>query len=671
MLARYILFSLLISIVLVAKTQTQQQPVQKMYKAPDGKLYINKKLPVYLFLSTSADGSTGMQKLESDSTKAFANPMYFDTEGYNTFRSPSAVNPKTKQLVYPITDVVFEVYADSRAPHTKTDFDPDLNYVNKKAFGGKNIKLSLVGSDALSGVENTFYSINNTEYKPYTAELTFDTEGNYIITYYSVDNVGNIENVNKTEFNIDITPPATELVFDGGKFENIISGNTKLKLVATDQVSGVSKILFSIDNKKFQTYSYPIQAQYYTEGEHIIKYYAVDKTGNTETEHEFVFFIDKTPPILVDELMGNSYNVNGREYSSGRTKLKLTAVDNKAGIREIKYSINNQEYQVYEKPFYLTSVSGQLSVQSYCVDNVGNKSVATEKSTRSRAAFVDLTGPQLKHNFIGKVFITRDTIFINKDTKIQLLATDPESGVKNITYSLNNNAEQNYTNPFNITTEGVQTLNIYGYDNVDNSNRSTVVLVIDNQGPDIYNRFSILPIGKKIIDTVERELYLSHAVLFLSATDTKVAIDKIYYSVNGSPEKLYTGIIDNLKRGMDYKINVKAYDKLGNLNQHEIIFATDNTGPEIGTRFSVTPVNKTQINGEQIDVYPAHVSLFLSVINAPVAYDRIFYSINGSKEKLYQGIIDGFAKGSQIKMHIRAVDKLGNQTSNDIHFVIE
>jgi len=652
-----------------------QQPLEhpkKTYQGENGKFYIQKSLPIYLYISTEPDKKGEMHQLQSDSTKAYANPMYLDTEGYNTFKSPSAVDQKTKKIHYPLTDIVFEVYADSRAPRTKMKYDVLKKYFNGKIlYVGKNLKIELNSYDVHSGVEQILVSIDSAGYKKYTGLLEFNKEKVYTVDYYAVDNVGNAEHPKHKSFSVDLIAPTTELIFDGEKYEEHISGRAKLILKTEDNISGIAATYYSIDDKKYKKYSYPLSSKYLTEGDHTIKYYSVDRVGNKELEKEYAFYVDKTPPILVDEIMGNSFVVNGKEYSSGRTKLKLTAVDNKSGVKEIKYSINNDPYVLYEKPFYLTTVSGSLAVASYAIDNVGNKSVSSEKSTKSSAAYVDLTGPQLKHKYIGRIFKARDTTYINKETKIKLSAFDAESGVKSLNYSLNGGDELPYTEPFSIEKEGIYLLSINGYDNVDNSNRETVSLVVDNTGPNIYARFSVLPISKREINGNQSDVYPSHAVLFLSATDSKVAIDRIYYSLNGGEEKMFTGIIDGFKRGKDYVIDVKAYDKLGNVNSSRVVFGTDNSGPEVFTRFSVHPVANEEIGDEIVDVYPDHVSLFLSVINAPIAYDRIYYSINKGKEHKYQGIIDGFKAGSVINMAIRALDRLGNETKKDIKFKIE
>ena len=65
------------------------------------------------------------------------------------------------------------------------------------------------------------------------------------------------------------------------------------------------------------------------------------------------------------------------------------------------------------------------------------------------------------------------------------------------------------------------------------------------------------------------------------------------------------------------------------------------------------------------------VSIFISVTNAFIAYDKIYYSINGSSEKLYNGIVEGFKPGTDITLKIRAIDQLGSQTDKEIQFIIE
>ena len=115
---------LFFSVFFIAYAQSQEplKHEKKVYVAPDGRIYINKSLPVYLRIATSPDENSKSYLLKSEVTTKYSNPMYFDVEGYNTFRSPSSVDTVTKQPVYPAQDIIFEVYADSKAPLTNVDF---------------------------------------------------------------------------------------------------------------------------------------------------------------------------------------------------------------------------------------------------------------------------------------------------------------------------------------------------------------------------------------------------------------------------------------------------------------------------------------------------------------------------------------------------------------------
>ena len=137
-----------------------------MFQAPDGKLYINKSLPLYLRISTSPSENAPSYLLKSEVTTKYSNPMYLDTEGKNTFRSPSAVDTTTKAIVEPKEDIVYEVYADSKAPRTHLKFENSKKSKmekDDKTFVNGDLVIDLVSNDEMSGVEQVLYSINGAE----------------------------------------------------------------------------------------------------------------------------------------------------------------------------------------------------------------------------------------------------------------------------------------------------------------------------------------------------------------------------------------------------------------------------------------------------------------------------------------------------------------------------
>jgi len=567
---------LLIVLFLASFSLKSQEPLnhpKKFYVSEDGKMYVHKEMPLYFRVSSSPDENAPSHLLTpAEGSEKYANPMYLDTEGYNTFRSPSKVDTATKKIVYPQEDVIFEIYSDSRPPVTRFSLSSKKPYQNNDVlFFEQPIDLTLEASDAMSGVEATYYSINGQNYRTLDQPVTLDKEILYEIYYYSVDHVGNAEDPKTLQIKIDLTPPETKLSVSTDDYQDILSPRSKIILEANDENSGVKQTIFSLNDGSEYRYNQPVNISKLSEGEHSLSYYSVDHAGNKESLQTFSFYLDKTPPMVVDELIGNTFIANGREYSSGRSKVKLTAMDNKAGVKEIRYSINDGEFQVYSKPFYLNK-SGKLKIQTFVIDHVNNQKIHTIMTDKSNIAYVDLSGPELGHHFNGPAFTTKDTAFITRNTKISFSANDNASGTKQIMYNIDNGTMQEYNQPFSINQEGSHVVTYMGYDNVDNSSTNSFICVEDNTGPEIFFRFSMISEKTKVIDNKKYDVYPGHVVLFLSSTDTLVGFDKMNYSVNGSTAKSYNSLIKGFSENQVYHIDVQSFDKLGNQSQKKIEF---------------------------------------------------------------------------------------------------
>lgn len=573
---RYKIPLLLTFLSIVFLSVNAQEPLvhkKKFYQSEDGKLYVNKDVPLYFRVSSSPDENTESYLLNpSTDSKKYANPMYLDTEGYNTFRSPSKVDTVTKQIVYPLEDIIYEIYADSRPPVTSFSFNGKKYYKNEGIYYfAEPMDVSFNAVDETSGVEDTYFSINGQSYRKLTDQIKLDKEILYEIKYYSVDHVGNTEEPKEIKIKIDITPPETKLSVSTDNYNDILSPRSKIILEAADENSKVKQTFFSINEGTEYNYRQPVNISGLSEGEHTLSYYSVDHINNQENKKTYPFYLDKTPPMIIDELIGNTFVANGREYSSGRSQVKLTAMDNKSGVKEIRYSINDGEFQEYTKPFYLNQ-SGKLKIQTFVTDNVNNQEISTIMTDKSKIAYVDLSGPSLGHHFEGPHFVAKDTIFVTNKTKVSLSAKDDGAGFKRMEYSINNEPMQEYTKPFSVNKEGSHTINYTGYDNVDNSSTNTFICVEDNTGPEIFFRFSMISEKTKIINNKEYDVYPNHVVLFLSSTDALVGFDKIIYSINGSTPRQYNTLIKDFSHNTQYTIDVTATDKLGNESEQSIAF---------------------------------------------------------------------------------------------------
>jgi len=59
----------------------------------------------------------------------------------------------------------------------------------------KEVDVSFIPTDNVSGVLGTWYSLNGQQFKKYTGIFTLGTEGLYNLRYYSVDRAGNNESI--------------------------------------------------------------------------------------------------------------------------------------------------------------------------------------------------------------------------------------------------------------------------------------------------------------------------------------------------------------------------------------------------------------------------------------------------------------------------------------------
>lgn len=556
--------------------QEQKKHEKKIYTDSLGNLYWNKDLPCRVWISVDENSEKIMLK-NPDQAK-YTNPLYFDTEGNNFIRTLWAVDSNTKETVYPKQEIMFPVIVDSKPPVSKIHIsDASKTVHNGMTYYSKDLFIELTAVDNFSGVEQIYYSINGQAYTEYKDKIVFDKNGEYLLKYYSVDNVGNAEEVKNTDgvrFTVSTNAPVTKHEIIGIADNNVISIETQLKLNVEATAAGTKATYYSIDGESKRIYnkqSVPISQL--NNGDHTITYYTVDNLGNTEDEKSYEFYLDKLAPILTSDVLGDRYIVNDKIYFSGRTKLKLTAVDNKSGVDKTMYSVDGSEFKEYSEPFYLPGVPGLHTIRYFAVDKMknnttGSRSVKYEEyNHKVEKIYVDLTGPTISHRFLGNIFNTRDTVFINKNTKIQLTAYDAESGTDHIAYSFDGDlAETTYDKPFSIEKSGLHTLEYFGYDKVNNRNVGKIYFYGDNEGPTPEIKFSIKSLGKK----EELDIYPEYVQLYLSATDDMIGTKDIYYSINGSIETKMTKLyIEGFMKGRINTVNVKAVDKLG--NPHETI----------------------------------------------------------------------------------------------------
>ena len=546
-------------------------PEKSFYVDSLHRFYTQTELPLYVQIASKPDDPKPINLPQSDfiDRPNAIIPLYLDGNGKHLLRHKDALHN---------TENLFVVYADGTAPKSTSRFSgAPIHTANGKIYYGKNLTIHLNTSDDLSGVKAFLYSLNGEKYHAYLQPIAVNQEGDNLLKYYAYDNVGNVEKLNERPFIVDITPPNTVHKTEGLHLQGkVLSAASHIRLEFSDNLSGVASTRFAFNNETEKLYvGGNIKFDYLPEGENTLYFYSVDNVKNVEERKKFEFFYDKTPPILATDILGDRFIVDDRVYFSGRTKLKITAVDNKAGVKALRYAINDLDFKDYVEPFYLPSKQGIHIVRYYAIDSLDNatadlKNLRFEEFKHNTSKiFVDLTGPSLFYSFEGPNYTSRDTVFISDKTRICLNFTDAESGPKHLAYAKENNpAEINYTMPFTLDEAGWHTIQIVGYDNVNNRNQRIFGFVVDNEPPIIDFRFSVQPIGRR----EGLDIYPPFVSVYFAPHDNLSGVDRVSWSLNGSLEQVYQSRVSGFARGQKHKLVVTVSDKLGNTSSKSIEF---------------------------------------------------------------------------------------------------
>jgi len=191
-----------------------------------------------------------------------------------------------------------QIKIDETAPTTQCQLS---GYKGNDGWYITNVTVTLVATDATSGVNKTFYRINNGTWNEYTEPFDITEDGVYTLYYYSVDKAGNEEEEKTKTIKIDKAMPTVTIIkpregylyIEDREIMSTVFGNTiiigKITIVvdASNHESGISKVEFCIDNVLQESVTqqpYAWQWNYLAIGTHLIKVIAYDNAGNSASD---------------------------------------------------------------------------------------------------------------------------------------------------------------------------------------------------------------------------------------------------------------------------------------------------------------------------------------------------------------------------------------------------
>ena len=145
-------------------------------------------------------------------------------------------------------------YYDNQPPVTAHTLDPPYPD-GENGWYVSNVTVTLNATDDKSGVNVTYFRINNSEWKKYDEPFILSEDGDDIlIEYYSVDNAGNVENIKSVTIDIDLTPPYIKLLYEIVGGNRIIGWSIEFTVIAYDNTSGVcGRVEFYFNNELQET----------------------------------------------------------------------------------------------------------------------------------------------------------------------------------------------------------------------------------------------------------------------------------------------------------------------------------------------------------------------------------------------------------------------------------
>jgi hypothetical protein len=205
-----------------------------------------------------------------------------------------------------------------------------------------------------------------------------------------------------------------------------------LVFTSSDKYSGVENMYMSIDNEKFQVVKDTVRLD--KQKEYTIRYYALDRVGNSGAVQTQTFTLDLSPPV--SSLLLNKEPLPKDPVLSSKQQLQLTATDSLAGVKESLYKVDqNDRFSRTSGTIYLNRLEeGPHTISFYSIDNVG---VAEDVKTVS--FYIDNTSPVIQLTFTGEHSAGRnDLVYVSPKTSIKIEAADNKSGIDRIEYAPGN-----------------------------------------------------------------------------------------------------------------------------------------------------------------------------------------------------------------------------------------
>ena len=426
--------------------------------------------PVSITLTTTDKGSG-----------VFASYFALNSEAFSSYTSAIVLDQEMDYTLkfYAVDNVGNE--SKSRMRLYSLDFTPPTT--THKIIGGHTMvgsedvlsprsKISLKSRDLKAGVKEIRYRFKDKKgvYKKSLLTMKGLKDGVHSVVYAAEDRVENAEaNVTFT-FYLDSIPPVVSHDLLGDQYQKgkktFVSGRTTVELTGTDNKAGLRRIRYFLPKAKAKTYNSPFGFPQ-RNGAYTYSFAASDNVLNVSKTIKNTVTIDVSAPKVRPKFSGEHYFSRKTHYVRLATEISLPTTDNLSGVQDVKYSVDGTSDISYTTPFLL-STEGEHSLSYSATDNVNNTS-----GEETIALFVDEKAPEIYTHFSVNPTVPDQDVYPLKSL-LYPAATDKQSGIRDIFYSINGGAEIKFKNPLSFKRRMAYKVMIKAIDNVGNISTSEV-----------------------------------------------------------------------------------------------------------------------------------------------------------------------------------------------------
>lgn len=428
------------------------------------------------------------------------------------------------------------------------------------------VTVTLAPYDAQSGVASTYFRTDSDDWSAYSLPFVVAGEGVHSVQFYSVDNAGNAEYVKTLTVKMDEQDPVST-IGSSGVSTGWNLGSVYVSLTASDQVSGVQRIEYRLNNGSWINYTgnFPVT----TQGHNTLWYAATDNAGNRELEQNILINIDSEAPVTIYALVGQ--HVPGSTIYVGDVTVTLTSEDTASGTADTFYSLDDGALVRYIGPFTVTS-QGVHTLRFNSTDLASNS-----EPVNTGQFMIDRTAPTSSIALNG---IAGTAGWFVGNATVNLTAVDGISGIGKIVYVVDDGVWTDYAGNFTVSGPGNHSVRYLAIDNGMNAeNERSTVLRIDSVSPVTMIALSGTgnPDGIKFNGSV--------TVSFVSM-DENSGNAATKWSVDGGAWATYSGAFVLSSEGV-HELRFQSTDRAGNVEALRTVNITvDLTAPSSGLSFS-------------------------------------------------------------------------------------